>query len=52
MGQQGRKESIYEIAKDNDGVYVRTEYDECINIFDLDTKWYNDVILYLINNVE
>ena len=43
---------ILEIMKEEDGsVYVRTEYDECIEIHDLDDKWYNDVIGYIINQL-
>lgn len=43
--------AIYEIIKNEDGVCVRTEYDECIDIHELVDKLYNDVILYIINNL-
>ena len=43
---------INEIMKEEDGsMYVRTEYDECIEIRELDDKWYNDVVIYLIEHL-
>lgn len=39
------------IIKNKEGVYCVTEYNEHIEVYELDDKQYNDVILYIINHL-
>lgn len=42
---------ILTIIKDDEGVFCVTEYDEYIEVHELDDNQYNDVILYIINHL-